>query len=467
MAHLLHFLLHMKNYITCFIIFFFVFFPVFPGNRSRGEAELTSEIHNNDEYRVRLSFFTRFFTLVFITKNPCQDNADSILGLSSPLVLYGPVYRFGLFKEIDNPLAYTPTSSVFRERTDVRFNRGVGSGRKRLLAVTLFPGVCRVFLQTGEDVPLSGGGFVSAAMGDMLFIDFFIMTTLPGEQKDDDAWYADSPRYPGGSLCHLGIKSVLYLPPLSVSFTGGASRGDLLLPGFFLNTSLFLTGELYACSGLFGYCSGKYITPGRLYKDRMIRTGGTVDFFPCPRFTLFFCAYYDMDHSSLVPADYVCTTTTVNGKITVEQDIQENSLVEYSLSADSSISYNKKGEKAEDSTMTLTAGLYRKHCTGTFTLSLPIAGGKEAVPELGAGLTVSADHSSLSVNTTLITGGDLLWKGGVDYRTEINKCRLWFSLLCKEPVPVTGCDSFSPGSLFEVILISLGCEVSSSSGIHG
>ncbi|MBN2532144.1 MAG: hypothetical protein JXB88_04600 [Spirochaetales bacterium] len=441
----------MKEKIICIFIAFFLLYPVF----SREGSELTSGIYGNDEFRFRLSVFNEYITLLLITKATGYENYDVIAGFSTPWILFGPVSRYGLFKEIYSPLAYTPGSAVFKEKSDIRLSCAFEPGKRRFLECSPYPGICGFFLQTGEGIPFLAGGQIAVAVKDIFFQDMLVLFSVP-VAGDEDAWYTASHQFPGGKVYHLCAKSLFKIPAFCFSITGIISGGDIIIPGFFLNCSVSNQMDWYALSVVFGYCSAYYITPDGSYKNRMIRTGGSLDLSPFPLLDFHLCSYFDVDHPSSIPQEYLCTTSTIKGKVKLNHRIQKEILMEFALSDDSSISFNEQGRRTEEHEISLSAGLYRDIFTGETALSFPFIQEKEIIPEWKLDLAFHMGTHSLKINNTFFTGNNLSWKGSLDYGTNINQSevRLLFSL--KKPLTFTGPEfRVFKNNPFEFILITL------------
>lgn len=446
----------MNKRIICFILFIFLIQPAF----TREGSELTSEIYRNNEFRIRLSVFSEYFTLLFISKIIGYEDYDVVLGFSTPWISFGPMYRYGLFRELYNPLVYTPQSTVFREKSELRLSRAFGSGKRRFLHLSLFPGMCSFFLQTGENIPLFGGAHISTAIGDIYSQDLLASFSVPGRKKEKDEWYTDFNLFPGGTIYHLCMKSLVQIPGFNLSFTGSISGGDIIMPGFFINSSISRQQEWYALSFLFGYCSDYFITPDGLYKNRMMRTGSSLVLSPFSLFDIDLCYYFDMDHPSPLPGDYFCTTNTIAGKVNFKHYVQKEILIDLVLSGNSTISFDKLGGKAEEHEITFLTGLYSTNFSGKSTLSLPLDQGNEIIPEWMIELSFSGCAHSFSLHNTLFTGNDLSWKGGLEYRADINHCEVRLAFSCKKPIPLTGsANQTFMDNPFDFILFTLSFNV--------
>jgi len=202
-------------------------------------------------------------------------------GFSTPFSAIGPLVQSGLLREIMNPLAYTATSSVFSEKTDLRLTTALDGSSYWGLALRPLPNNCMVYYLGKKAKPFAIGSVIRLEWDRFLLFESLIATSEPPAQQVSDVWFEDKPIFAGGRLVHISPRFKFTWSNLSCIISGSLSCGSLVIPGYFLHVVCGLNSDLVQTALILGYLSKDYVNPYGEYNDKNILYGGTISLTPC------------------------------------------------------------------------------------------------------------------------------------------------------------------------------------------
>jgi hypothetical protein len=209
-----------------------------------------------------------------------NDRLDSF-GFSTPFSVMGPLIQSGLLREIMNPLAYTATSSVFREKTDLRLTAALSGSSYWGLALKPFPDNFFLYYLGKRDRPFIIGAAVRLEWSNLLLFESLIATSEQPQQQLGDIWFEDKPLFAGGRLVHISPRFKLTWHDVSFIISGSLSCGQLVMPGYFFHAVSCIETDIVQISFIFGHINDNYVNPYGEYNDKNVIYGGNIRITPC------------------------------------------------------------------------------------------------------------------------------------------------------------------------------------------
>jgi len=194
------------------------------------------------------------------------------IGVSSPYLTAGPLALKGLLREIFNPLAYGPGSSVFQEPPEIRLERSFSGSRKAGIVFDPVPDQLEFFLFRSSGVTKAGGS-LSIPVGSYFGTQLLLATSQPERKIVDDSWFSDSLPFPGDRLIHGAGRLTLDHPGLFGSLSLGISGGRRIVPGYFTLLDIVMKTKVFQPELSAGISSPRYFTPDGKWCDRGISLG--------------------------------------------------------------------------------------------------------------------------------------------------------------------------------------------------
>ncbi|MBN2442201.1 MAG: hypothetical protein JXJ04_12680 [Spirochaetales bacterium] len=442
------------------MIFFLLLWST-PGFTEEAQS-MHCEIHENSEFRVRLYYAMDNLALFLIDESKTTEEHHLTFGITTFLFSFGPMYTCGLFTEINNPLGYSPQSAVYQEKTELRLKKTFEPGPKRFLNLILIPDMCSLFFQTGEDVPYFFGTKVSLTCRESLKTDLLLSLSRPLQPAPVDSWFSPKHQFPDGTLSHLSMKNRLQTHHLEISISGSLSAGDLIIPGFFIHSYIAAMLNKVTLSSVFGYCSPSYVTPGGSSTEKMVRTGGSVQWSPVAWLKGELMVYLDINHPSPVPRDHLDTSNTIDGKLTAAHTLRKKEEIDLMVREKSSLSFDENNTKEETHELTLAFGYTNPEIEIESAISLSIDETSTFETKITAGFEWCKQNHSLSLQNSLFINEATSWKGKLEYTFHKDKVDIWTSCSMKKPLPLTK-EGFRlcADNPFQFIFFSIGFSVSS------
>ncbi|MBN1797278.1 MAG: hypothetical protein JW822_01785 [Spirochaetales bacterium] len=258
------------------ITLYLIFLPPSEVEAEYTRLKLTTELENCESFTVRATIIYQTVKAFCIVEN---DSLDSF-GFSTPFSALGPLVRSGLLREITNPLAYTATSSVFSEKTDLRLTAALDGSSYWGLALKPLPENCMVYYLGKKDKPFAIGAVIRLEWERFFLFESLIATSEPPAQQVDDIWFEEKPIFAGGRLVHISPKFKLTWHNFSCLISGSLSCGSLVVPGYYLHTVCSYHTALVQTALILGYLNKDYVNPYGEYNNKNILYGGSITLTP-------------------------------------------------------------------------------------------------------------------------------------------------------------------------------------------
>jgi len=251
-----------------------------PKNTSSGtRVTVDNQFIRSGEIRNRIELQNGesvFFAADIRSKNEVEYQA---IGVSSPYLRAGPLALKGLLREIFNPLAYGPGSSVFQERPEIRLERSFSGSSKTGIVFDPVPDHAECFLFHSSGVTKAGGS-LSVPVGSYLETHLLFSTSQPKRETVDDSWFTDRLPFPGDRLIHGATRLALDHPGLFGSLSLGISAGRRIVPGYFTLLDIVMKTEMFQPELSVGISSPRYFTPDGKWCSRGMSLGLVLTFLP-------------------------------------------------------------------------------------------------------------------------------------------------------------------------------------------
>ena len=258
----------MKNHTCIFILFCSLI--ILPGYYVYSETgvmdnefnfeyfKFKTEIYKLDEIRNRIDFKFGFCRFLYVDVRNSDGPVHNSFGFSFPWVTAGPLIVKGLLREIYNPLGYSVTSSVFREKTDINLSSSFSNSGRNGLILEIVPDVLGFYQYESAEIS-KFGGFISYRND--LSAEILFNFSEPDADEVPDSWFLETPVFPGGMLSHTAFRLSFKKPLFFIFLSAGFSGGKLVRPGYFTNTVLMLRNDFVEIGGLVGITSEYYFNP--------------------------------------------------------------------------------------------------------------------------------------------------------------------------------------------------------------
>jgi hypothetical protein len=202
-----------------------------------------------------------------------QDELSSF-GFSTPFSVLGSVINTGLLREIRNPLAYSASSGVFREKSDIRLTTSLDGGAYWGLAFRPLPGSLMFYYYGKKNEPFSAGALARLEWDKTVRLELLVNTSCPRTPEPSADWFTDRAPFAGGRLVHAAGRLSLGHSPLYAIVSGALSCGELSEPGYFFHTICGLNTRPLDLSLIFGYGDKHYFDPEARGTNKNIMYGG-------------------------------------------------------------------------------------------------------------------------------------------------------------------------------------------------
>ncbi len=274
----------MKYSQTIFAVFIFLILSLitlkFP---LVGESiTVITELVDFEELRNRIILKAEERCFIWTDVRGREDNRGSWFGLSTPCLILGPVSPAGLFREIQNPLGFSPGSSVFQEKTGMRLDTAFFANKKGIYIeplsdrLALFGFTSRKILKSGLLISVPEYPFSYPKVRS----EFLVSTSLPLRIYPGDRWYLSEPCFPGGRLLHGSARVLFGTPFASIMFSSCVSGGERVSAGTIFNTAVRLESEALESDLYLGLASKSYYTPDGEMPDSSLAAGINLHILP-------------------------------------------------------------------------------------------------------------------------------------------------------------------------------------------
>ncbi len=244
-----------------------------PENRSCStRVTVDNQFIRSEEIRNRFEFQSGESVLVGTDIRRNNEVEYQAIGFSSPYLRAGPLALKGLLREIFNPLAYGPGSSVFQERPEIRLEKSFSGSSKTGIVFDPVPDHAECFLFHSSGVTKAGGS-LSVPLGSYLETHLLFSTSQPKRATVDDSWFSDRLSFPGDRLIHGAGRLTLDHPGLFCSLSLGISGGRRIVPGYFTLLDIVMKTEVFRPELSVGVSSPRYFTPDGKWCDRGMSLG--------------------------------------------------------------------------------------------------------------------------------------------------------------------------------------------------
>jgi len=186
------------------------------------------------------------------------------LGIFSPLVTAGPVALNGILPQLYNPLSHGPGSDVFSQSTDISLDIDLDVGSRRGIVLQAIPEHWECFILYKEEIGAQVGSSMAIPLGHRMDFELLGLLSHPSDQLQDggeEAWFVDTPLFPGGFLGHLAGSFAFNLQPVLLYLSAAVSAGRRVPPGAVYSLHAVWTAPRIEASLLIGHCSDRFFTP--------------------------------------------------------------------------------------------------------------------------------------------------------------------------------------------------------------
>jgi hypothetical protein len=420
---------------------------------------LTCEFYNREEIRTRLTWAYHDMKLLLIEKASDFEKLTLTAGFSSPLFTAGPVNKYGLFRQMNNPMGFSVGSSVFREKSDLSLSCSFYTGQKRFYFFEPLPDVIGLFLAETEGRPLLWGGILSIDLGEYCFAEFLLSGSQPAPDSCPDTWFAEKNQFPGGRLGHIGAKLCINPDTFCFSITEIISGGQFILPGSFTHCALswktaYVTPELYI-----GLCTDEYITPEADYEDTGLKTGGRVTVTPAQFLSLF--AGYELvqNHPEPLTAGFLQAEETCKAGAEFIIPITGKSSLFLASNVKKRFIYDDDGHDTEE----IKAVFSGEFESESFTLKAGIyfTGQEESFETAFKGsISLSTNMHYFLIGGCFFTGDEMSWSAHCEYVFATTTFNMYMKLFTPGPLSTdTDLVEQCLADPFSSLSFTVGCEI--------
>ncbi len=194
--------------------------------------------------------------------DPLLPPAKWAVGLSGPLITFGPVSFRGILAQLYNPLAQGAGSDVFADTADLCLNIDLDLAGRRGVQLRIIPGYWNLIGVHEKRIGAQLGSVITVPLGRRTNCSLVGLLSAPPDQlEDEQAWYVEHPLFPGDLISHLAGSLSWQLIPFCISLGVAASAGRWVGPGTFATLQLRRNAPPADLDLLLGYCSPAYFTP--------------------------------------------------------------------------------------------------------------------------------------------------------------------------------------------------------------
>lgn len=303
------------------------------------QARVKSEIHELNTFRLLVDLDYDCLRSVVI-----QENLElKTLGFSSPWFIIGPVNRYGLLREIYNPLGYSPASDVYAEKTGFKLNGSFSYSQYQGLVLNPLPSYISFYLintennldqllrpDTWQFTRLSAwqfGGLLNLELMELLFIDFLISTSETEIKNDYEEWFSKIPVFPGARILNLAQKIGILGDFYKLIITNVISVGELVGPGNFSYALLGFNCDYMESKFFGGVCTDNYLSPEFKYNKNWLGCGFYTLLTPVKWFDLSVEYKRDVEHKEILPTPFLSGTGKLNVCTLLKYDVDKNLLM--------------------------------------------------------------------------------------------------------------------------------------------
>ncbi len=344
-------------------------------------------------------------------------------GFSSPFLTAGPVAVYGLLREINNPLSYSPWSSIAAEKTklglDGSFPVTAGtSAYKKVthgISLAVFPGVLNLFMYrkgglfygrlpwglpweplgefTGESAGEPAGGYsdesrevfplhagIIARLN--LFPGIFLKRNdLAGNTEllmsltepynsefyrsrvvsSENPWYFDKIPFPGEKLYHIASSFSLMRKKFHTHLTVSVSGGELAEQGFFSHGFAAWENSLTKLGIFGGFCSPSYRDPAGSVNNDMLNFKVNLELMSLHRNGLILNYKNTIKQPGFSAGSFMEGWESVTGIISRVIQLNRGTEFIYSMEAEKKFEYSGDGGIQEEDALSIAVSLYGKN----------------------------------------------------------------------------------------------------------
>jgi hypothetical protein len=420
---------------------------------------LTCEYYNREEIRTRLTWSYHDMKLLLIEKASDIERLSVIAGFSSPLFTAGPAHKYGLFRQMNNPMGFSTESNVFYEKSGISLSTSFYTGTKSFLFFEPYPDVIGLFLAHNQGQPLFWGGMLCMEFGECCFGEMLLSGAHPEPDNLQDTWFSEEMLFPGGHVAHLGAKLCVHPDSFSLSVTEIISGGKLILPGSFTHCALSWR-TAYVLPELFiGFCTDEYITPEADYEDTGFKAGGKVTVAPVTSLSWYAGYEYAQNHPKPLYGDFLEAKETWKAGVEFIIPLTGRNNLSFMSDFKKRLMYDDAGHDTEETKAALSGEFESEAFTSK-------AGMYVTWCEQGVETLLKGDLSfSLQMHCLLIGGSFLIeeepsWSAYVEYLLAFETISLYMELFTPEPLKTeTNCIEQCMTDPLSTLSFTVGCEI--------
>lgn len=265
---------------------------------------IRSELLQLEQLRTRLAGDHGQLRYFVAAEQTDRRVSDVLAGFSSPFFTFGPVSRFGLLRELFNPLGFSPGSSAFFEKTQLSLNGAFQPDSRRGVVWEPLPEHLGLFMFHSDNRPVKGGALFCLPLGEELRLEGTLMTSMPEDELDFEQWFAKRAPFSGGSLVHAAGKLGIDRSHHYLNFTTAACSGDRVAPGLFTHLSGGADFGAVLIDLLLGLSTASFIDPDGEYAQNWLVTGAKLNVSPWKLCWLTGAYTRSISHGALYPDRY-------------------------------------------------------------------------------------------------------------------------------------------------------------------
>lgn len=235
-----------------------------------------------------------------------EKDGKTIFNISTPYAVFGKVAGKGLLREIRNPAAHSPGSSVFREKTEVAADKSfksTGNSGIRLSSGEAFS----VFneMSTSESGTLDWSG----AYGRYKIRKWLDVSCAAAKykEKDDslsDSWYTERRTGYGREVVNTAFSASAGVSPAGAGAAAALTSCHGTHPGLFYRFSPYLALFFIRIDLLFSGTNDSYIKPEGSLSSKALRKGALLSLYPLDFLKLTGRYISDIYHEKLSDKNY-------------------------------------------------------------------------------------------------------------------------------------------------------------------
>ncbi len=330
-----------------FISIFIIHFSVIGAAHGEG-ISLTSELYELDTIRTRISFINESCRYILIGEHHEGEISKLIIGFSSPIISFGPLSRFGLLREIFNPLGYGAGSSVFYEKTDLRLNAAFSAGSRKGILWEPIPGRLGLFLFKSDERPVKSGALFSLPLNSDFLAEALILTSLPDDELDFDEWFADKAPYPGGRLVHMCGRFMVKRPYFKLLASSVICSGERIIPGYLTDLNLGFKYRKILLDILFGASTRSYLTPDGKTSDDWLLAGSRIYWNPWEPFSMTGVYIKSIAHPAIYPEQFIESSDEFSLEGETDFLLNRNLSIGLQVKGSKEISFSDSGKRSQE-----------------------------------------------------------------------------------------------------------------------